>query len=71
MNGNEILHPNRLENFPNLVELDTCITRCNHCGKSLLKFGEAVHCHEYHSGAIKNEVDDTVAERLAETGVAL
>ena len=27
-------------------------------GKRLLKFGEAVHYHEYHSGVITNDTDD-------------
>ena len=58
MNENRILHPGLLENFPFVDPLDTCITPCNHCGKRLLKFGEAVHYHEYHSGVITNDADD-------------
>jgi hypothetical protein len=58
MNENRILHPGSLENFPFVDPLDKCITPCNHCGKRLLKFGEAVHYHEYHSGVITNDADD-------------
>ena len=58
MNRNQILHPGSLENFPFVDPLDTCITPCSHCGKRLLKFGEAVHYHEYHSGVNTNDADE-------------
>ena len=39
---------------------------CNHCGKRLVTFGADVHKHEYHSGAIGNDADDVVLERMKE-----
>ena len=60
MNGNALLHP-VLEEFPNI---NTEVKVCPHCSQKLLNFGYDVHLHEYHSGAICNEVDDTVFGRM-------
>ena len=60
MNGNALLHP-VLEEFPNI---NTEVKACTHCSQRLLNFGYDVHLHEYHSGAICNEVDDTVFGRM-------
>ena len=68
MNANDLLRPAIalhpvFEKYPNL---DTCISACTHCRKRLINFGADVHYHEYHSGAISNELDDAVVERMKE-----
>ena len=62
MNCNALLHPG-LENFP---LIDTKISACEHCGKRLLAFAADVHVHEYHSGAISNDTDDSIMDRMKE-----
>ena len=62
MNGNCLLHP-ILEEFSNI---STQVRACPHCSQRLLHFGYEIHLHEYHSGAICNEVDDTVFGRMKE-----
>mmetsp|Transcript_41414 Transcript_41414/g.86931 ORF Transcript_41414/g.86931 Transcript_41414/m.86931 type:complete len:355 (-) Transcript_41414:50-1114(-) len=68
INRNALVVRPGLEKFP---RLDASVTACKHCGKRLLKFGEAVHYHEYHSCSILDDVDSTKAERLKVEGVAI
>ena len=63
-NKNILLNP-VLEKFP---LINTCITACNHCGKRLLQFAADVHLHEYHSGAMSNDTDDGIMDRMKEEG---
>ena len=60
MNSNARLHPP----LAGRTNVDTRISACKHCGKRLLNFYTAVHCHEYHSGPISNDVCDGVTVRL-------
>jgi hypothetical protein len=68
MNANYLLRPVILSHpvFEKYPDLDTCISACKHCGKRLINFGADIHYHEYHSGAISNELDDVVVERMKE-----
>ena len=66
MNVNELLHP-VLQEYPTL---QTQIVACKCCGKRLLKFGAAVHAHEYHSGSITNEFEEVKAEQMVEMAEA-
>ena len=68
MNVNDWLRPVIASHpvFQKYPDLDTCISACKHCGKRLINFGADIHYHEYHSGAISNELDDVVVERMKE-----
>ena len=68
MNANEKLHPaTYIKNGVEHKFGNTCITTCSKCvsGKWYLKFAEEVHNHEHHSGAMVQDVDDEVVQRIA------
>ena len=70
LNANKKLHPETyIKNGEEHQFGNTCITACSKCvsGKRYLKFAEDVHNHEYHSGAVVQDVDDEVVQRIAIT----
>ncbi len=60
MNKNEALRPTcaLAAKFPGI---DTRVVSCLFCAKRLIKFGEGIHYHEYHSEGITINLDTEVS----------
>ena len=71
MNQNDMLHPEIYtkegKDCPygeTGITVDTSLTVCAKCSKRVFSFAAAIHEHEYHSGEMRQDVDNDIIERM-------